>query len=218
MTLTEKFLDLNHRLDQDPIVAARMAALVEDAPASSERDGLLSLLYHEGIGVAQDLDKSFEYAEKAVSGCDALGFFMLGFMCDNAETPDQAEGGPRQKYDHYDAERFYERCARIDSHWREYALIWLGDYYMDFAKGGDPEIAVEYLESIADENAEAAGRLSDHYFALVFPHDDDSTAHIAYIDDEEWIAKLQHWTKVAAHLAPEAYAPRLDYLRMYLPR
>ena len=75
----------------------RLVKVVSAAPEGPERDGLLGLLLHEGIGVPVDLDKSFDHAEKAAKGGDALGYFLLGFMCENAETPDQAEGGPRQK-------------------------------------------------------------------------------------------------------------------------
>lgn len=47
---------------------------------------------------------------------------------------------------------------------------------MDMAKGGDPEIAVEYYEKIASHNAEAAGKLSDYYRDMGMPE---------YPDDEE---------------------------------
>lgn len=178
----------------------RLVKVVSAAPEGPERDGLLGLLLHEGIGVPVDLDKSFDHAEKAAKGGDALGYFLLGFMCENAETPDQAEGGPRQKYDHYDAERFYEKCSKIDSRWKDPAILWLGDYYMNMARGGDPEIGVEYYESIAEENSDAAGRLSDYFWDLIMP---------GYIEDKEWAEKLFKWTSVAAELKPEEYSYRM---------
>ena len=203
MTLSEKFDELHKQLEENQDVADKTVELIENAPESSERDGLRALMYHEGIGYAVDFDKSFEMAEKAIDGGDPLGYFILGYMCDNAETPDQAEGGPRQKYDHYDAERFYTKCAEIESGWRPYAVMWLGDYYMDMAQGGDPEIGVEYYESIADNNAEAAGRLSDYYWDLIMP---------GYSEDEEWRSKLFKWTSVAVKLDPEEYSYRMGWI------
>lgn len=205
MTLSDKFHKLIAEEDERPEALREAAELVLNAPESGERDGLLALIYHDGIGVDADLDKSFGLAEKAAfKGHDGLGYYLLGYMCENAETPDQAEGGPRQKYDHYDAERFYELCSKIDSPWREEAVIWLGDYYMDSAQGGDPEIGVEYYESIAGHNAEAAGRLSDYYWDLI-----DYTNPS---DDPELAAALFKWTEVAGKLNPEDYSYRLGTL------
>lgn len=203
MTLSDKFHELHKQLEVDPAISKKIVKLIENVPDGSERDGLRSLMYHEGIGYPVDLDKSFELAEKSSVGGDPLGYFMLGFMCDNIETPDQEYGGPRQKYDHYDAERFYSKCAEIESRWRPYAILWLGDYYLDSAQGGDPDIAVEYLESIADNNAEAAGKLSDYYWNLIMPE---------YFEDEEWRSQLFKWTAVAAKLNPEEYSYRMGWI------
>lgn len=124
--------------------------MVISASPSAERTGLLAFMYHEGIGVEADLDRCFELAMQAIDqGGDGLGYFLLGYMCDNIETPDQATGGPRQMYDHYDAERFYAHCAQTDSRWAGQACHWLVDYYMDSARGGDPDVAQEYLELAA---------------------------------------------------------------------
>lgn len=204
MTLSDKFHELYSEYEKDPEIGKEIYKLISEAPESPERSGLLGLLYHEGIGVPVDLDKSFEYAEQATTGeGDGLGYFLLGYMCDNAETPDQAEGGPRQKYDHYDAERFYELCTKFDSRWREAAILWLGDYYMNMAQGGDPEVAVEYYESIADHNADAAGCLSDYYWNLVMPE---------YFEDEEWTTQLFKWTSKAVELDPEEYSHRMGWI------
>lgn len=120
-SLTDTFLSMMEYIDSDPGVAGAIFHTVEEAPESSERDGLMALLLHEGIGTPVDLEKCFEYAEKAAfEGGDPCGYYVLGAMCDHCETPDQKEGGPLQKYDHYDAERFYEICADIDR-WRERA-------------------------------------------------------------------------------------------------
>ena len=106
-TLTDRFISTLADREHIPEVAEEAAEMVTGAPNSPERTGLMAYMYHEGIGVPVDMDECFRLAEKAAfEGGDGLGYFLLGFMCDNAETPDQAEGGPRQKYDHYDAERF----------------------------------------------------------------------------------------------------------------
>ena len=203
MTLSDKFHELHKQYEKNPGVGKKIVNLIEKAPDSSERDGLMSLMYHEGIGYPIDLDKSFTLAESASESGDPLGYFMLGYMCDNIETPDQCEGGARQKYDHYDAERFYAKCAEFDSRWRPYAVLWLGDYYMDSARGGDPDIAVEYYESIAENNAEAAGCLSDYYWDLIMP---------LYFEDDEWRSKLFKWTSVAAELNPGEYSYRMGWI------
>ncbi|MDE7346398.1 MAG: hypothetical protein K2N48_06630 [Muribaculaceae bacterium] len=205
-SLTDTFLRMLENRDSNPAIPQQIFKIINDAPDSSERDGLIALLLHEGIGVPVDLDKSFGYAEKAAfEGGEALGYYILGYMCDNAETPDQAEGGPRQKYDHYDAERFYEKCAEKDSHWKKYACNWLGDYFLNMARGGDPEVGIEYLEQIAEEDAEAAEKLSDYYWDIVMPD---------YIDDTERTEALFRWTKTAARLdeEDEEYLYRLGWL------
>lgn len=203
-TLTEQFIKKLADNEGDPEICREVAEMVLSAPITPETNGLLAWMYHEGIGVGVDLDKSFELAEKAaLEGGDGLGYFLLGYMCDNAETPDQAEGGPRQKYDQYDAERFYSICADIDSMWHEPARLWLGDYYLDMARGGDPDVGVEYYESIAEENSEAAGRLSDYFWNLVMPE---------YIEDAEWLEKLYKWTTVATEYDPENYAYRMGWI------
>lgn len=203
-TLTKRFVEMLDISNDNPEDLEKIYKMIEEAPESGERDGLLALIYHEGIGVDIDLEKSFEYAEKAAfeSG-DPLGYYLLGYMCDNAETPDQAEGGPRQKYDHYDAERFYEICSQKESHWKIPACHWLGDYYINFARGGDPEIGVEYYEKIANEDADAAGKLSDYYWDVAMP---DNT------EDEYWTIPLFKWTKVAVELKNDEYLNRLGML------
>lgn len=205
-SLTEIFLRMLDCSDSNPDIQKKIFEAVSEAPDSGERDGLLALIHHEGIGVPVNLDKSFEYAEKAAfEGRDALGYYVLGYMCDKAETPDQAEGGPRQKYDHYDAERFYEKCAETDGPWKKYACNWLGDYFLNMARGGDPELGVEYLEKVAEKDVEAAGRLSDYYWDLVMPD---------YTDDEQRTEALFRWTKKVVELdeEDEEYLYRLGWL------
>ncbi|MDE6291608.1 MAG: hypothetical protein K2M16_08750 [Muribaculaceae bacterium] len=205
-SLTDKVLRMLECADRDPSVPGKIFGLIKEAPENGERDGLMALALHEGIGVPVDLDRSFRFAEKAAfKGGDALGYYILGYMCDKAETPDQAEGGPRQKYDHYDAERFYEKCAEKESHWKNYACNWLGDYFLNMARGGDPEIGIEYLEKIADYDAEAAGKLSDYYWDIVMPDG---------IADSESAEALFRWTERAVRLdeGDEEYVYRMGWL------
>lgn len=201
MELTKKFLELYHD-SENPDALATAAEMVLVAPDSPETDGLLALMYHEGIGVETDIDKCFELAEKASDEGDGLGYLILAIMCENAETPDQATGGPRQKYDHYDAERFYELCSQTDTVWAAEACLWLGEYYMDMARGGDPEIGAEYYEKIADDNRDAAAALCDYYWGFY-------TAQISFdpeTKDKELENKLFKWTLRAAQGYPEDYS------------
>lgn len=177
---------------------------VSALPSSAERSGVLAFLYHEGLGVEKDLEKSFALVEEALDkGGDDLAYYILGFMCDQAETPDQKTGGDRQKYDHYDAERFYQLSSEGDSCWSEEAHLWLGEYFLDSARGGDPEEGLDQYKAIAEKNAEAAARLSDYYWDLVMPDG---------LDDEEWCAELFKWTVIAARLDPGEYEYRLGWL------
>lgn len=208
MSLSDDFHSLLAAAEDDPAMTAKAAELVLSAPIDSESTGLLALMYHEGIGVPADLDKCFALAEKAVAeGGDGLGYFLLGYMCDNAETPDQAEGGPRQKYDHYDAERFYELCSKTDSRWAVPAHLWLGDYYMDSAQGGDPEIAVEHYEAIGEKNGDAACRLSDYYWDQLTV---DAVIPEEY-RDKDLREKIFKWTQLAVRDNPHDYSYRMGW-------
>lgn len=205
MGLSEDFYELLEQKDTDRQAVSRAAALVLGAPADAESNGLLALMYHDGIGVERDLDKAFEYAELAAREDEGVALYLLGFMCEHGETPDQAEGGPRQQYDHYDAEHFMERCARTSSSWAEDARLWLARYYFNMARGGDPEYAVDFLEPIGGDNAEAAGLLSDYYWNLW---------EIGYAGDDvaekEKLAKsVRKWTAAAVRLNPHDYSFRM---------
>lgn len=208
MNLSDKFHGLLNNHEDDPDTHKVIAEMVLSAPVTPESNGLLALMYHEGIGVTVDLDKCCELAEKAAfEGGDGLGYFLLGYMCDNAETPDQCGGGPRQRYDHYDAELFYERCAETDSRWAEPAHLWLGDFFMDSARGGDPDIAVEHYEAIAGNNGEAAGRLSDYYWDQLTV---DAVIPEEY-RDKELEEKIFKWTHVAVRFNPHDYSYRMGW-------
>lgn len=199
MGLSEDFYDMLRRADEHPEVMREAAEMVFSAPADTESDGLLALMYHEGFGVERDLDKAFVHASRAAQADEGVALYLLGYMCENAETPDQAEGGPRQQYDHYDAEQFMERCAATGSSWAEPAHLWLGDYYMNMARGGDPEVALEHYEAIGHDNREAAGKLSDYYWEQL---DYDEA-------DEELAQKVFEWTHEAVRLDPAGFSFRM---------
>ena len=211
MSLTDEFYSILDAGD-DSTEAKNMAAqLVLAAPVTPESTGLLALMYHDGIGVQPDMDKCFELAEKAaLEGHDGLGYIMLGYMCDNAETPDQAQGGPRQKYDHYDAERFYELCAEAGGYWSTAAHLWLGDFFMDMARGGDPEIAIEHYEAIGEKKMDAASKLCDYYWEQK-EYEDEHPDGYKFEGLEE---KLFKWTRVASDFKPEEYIYRLGWCYM----
>lgn len=205
MGLSEEFYNILSHEDEDPEAYNKAAELVFKAPVTSESTGLLAMMYYDGIGVEEDLEKAFEYAEIAAAENEGTALYILGHMCENAETPDQECGGPRQKYDHYDAEHFMERCSKTDSLWTNAAHLWLGDYYMDMAKGGDPEVAVEHYEAIGEDNAEAAGKLSDYYYDqwfvdMVIP-DEYRTKNLA--------DKIFHWTQRAVNFNPRDFSYRM---------
>lgn len=203
-SLTDRFIEMLADKESQPEVCRKVHDMVFSAPVTPESVGLKAYIYHEGIGVEADLDESFRLAEEAAfDGGDPLGYFLLGYMCDNIETPDQDGGGPRQKYDHYDAERFYEKCAGIESRWQEQAHLWLAEYFMDSARGGDPEVALDHYKAIADSNVEAACRLADYYWEWVTTVDE-------YTQEEA--DELFKWTKKAAELNPEDYSAPLGYL------
>lgn len=204
--LTAQFLSLLDESDKRPEARDEAAALVLAAPVSPESTALLALAYHDGIGVPADNDRAFELAEKAI-GTDGqpLAWALLGYMCDHAETPDQAEGGPRQKYDHYDAENFYELCADSGSPWAEVARLWLGEFFMNMARGGDPEIALEYYESIGERNRYAAGALSDYWWDQ-FEYEAEAS-DVAPLTEEQTF----RWTQCAANLDPYEYSYRMGW-------
>lgn len=206
MGLSEEFYKLLEESSDDPKAEKRAAQLVISAPTDAESNGLLALMYHDGIGVERDFDKAFEYAEAAAEEDEGLALYLLGFMCEHAETPDQADGGPRQKYDHYDAENFMERCSKTSSSWATDAHLWLGKFFMDMAKGGDPEIGIEHLETIGETDAEAAGILSDYYW--------DLWEYDYYSEEEkeeraELARKVRKWTSEAVRFNPHDYSFRM---------
>lgn len=76
MNLSDKFYEIIAGNEEDAGVRKAAADLVSAAPEGPERDGLLGLLLHEGIGVPVDLDKSFDHAEKAAKGETHSGIFF----------------------------------------------------------------------------------------------------------------------------------------------
>lgn len=160
MNPAEKFFSL--LADDHENEAAEFVASLAPSPV---KDGLTGYCHYNGIGRTEaDDEAAFDCFERGAAGGDSLSLYHLGLMCDRAETPDQREGGPRQKYDHYDAETFMERCADGHGMMEQWACLWLGEFYADSARGGDPEIALEYYERADSlDNDEAAGILAQYY-------------------------------------------------------
>ena len=197
MGLSEEFWKVLDGDIENPEAGKKAYEMVVNAPDGPERDGLLGMIYYQGIGVEEDLEKAFEYAEKAAEKDEGIALYLLGIMCENAETPDQAEGGPRQKYDHYDAEQFMERCANTTSAWANDAHLWLGDFFFDGARGGDPDIAMEHYEVIGKYSREASAKLSDYYYDYASYED---------FKNEELNKKALEWSEMAASWDPAGYA------------
>lgn len=201
--LSERFWEIINEDSESEAIQAKAAKLVEEAPDDEERDGLMALLYYNGWGVPRDFDKATEYAEKAAEKNEGVALYLLGLMCWEGLTPDQAEGGSRQRYDQYDAESWMEAASKANSVWAEDAHLWLGDYFMDSAKGGDPEVGIEHYEAIGEHNREAAGKLSDYYW--------DQMEYRAE-PDEELEKKVYKWTMNAAEMNPHDYAFRMGWI------
>lgn len=199
MGLSEDFWTIVDHDENSRENCRRAFEMALEAPDGPERDALLAVSYHDGIGVDPDNDKAFELAERAAKQDEGLALYLLGLMCDNAETPDQATGGPRQKYDQYDASTFMERCAATDSWWAGAAHLWLGHYYYDSARGGDPEVAIEHFEQAGEDDKEASAIVSDYYWDMAGRDD---------FADEAVNAKLFKWTQAAVNQDPYEYSIR----------
>lgn len=199
MSLSDKFHKILSRDENDPEVQREAAGLVLNAPVTPESTGLAALLYHEGLGVAADPDKCFSMAEKAAEEGDGLGYFLLGYMCDNDEIPDAKEGVTQKKYDSGDAVRFYELCAGTDCRWSEPAHLWLGEHYTDMEGGADPETGLKHYEAIAERNGDAAGALCEYYWGI-------ARNNPGSYGDPDLQGKLLKWTEKAAELCPQHYS------------
>lgn len=136
-------------------------ALLNDAPHTPEADALRGYAMYYGIGgTPEDDERAFQIFENGVAAGDSLSQYMLGIMCEDASTPDQAEGGPRQKYDWYDAERFMTLCAEnTEGAFAGMAWLWLGKYFIDSTRGEDPELGEEYLEKAAEADFDEAAEI-----------------------------------------------------------
>lgn len=189
-TLTDRFIKTIAENDPDSDAVRELVGLVFDEPDTPEKIGLRAYLYHEGIGVEGNLSTCLSLAEKAAfEHNDPLGYFLLGYLADGVDD--------RQ------ACRLYDICAGIDSRWREPASLWLGQYFADIHRGNDLDRGLDYFRSIADDNSEAAGWLSDYYWSMVVPY---------YLGEEDWTAELFRWTEAAARMDPAEYSWRMGQL------
>ena len=135
MKLSDKFHEMLGGHENDVQVRRQVADMVISAADSPERDGLLALIYHEGIGVSSDLAASLEYAGRAVSRGDGLGCFLLGYMYETGEA------GAGHGED--DAVHYYERCAGLDSRWQTQAIFRLSDCCHDaFTNAGNADESI----------------------------------------------------------------------------
>jgi TPR repeat protein len=115
------------------------------------------VFYHGLYGNVQDKAKAFKCFKIGSEGKDSLSLYYMGIMCELYEAP---EG----EYDWYDAETFMTLCTDHGGCMAQYAMLWLGDYFADSAKGGDPEEAIDYYKASAKlGNKDAIKILTDYY-------------------------------------------------------
>ncbi len=76
MSLSDDFHAMLTGHEDDASVHKQIASMVLAAPETPESNGLLALMYHEGIGVAPDCGRCFALAEKAAVKDDGLGCFL----------------------------------------------------------------------------------------------------------------------------------------------
>ncbi|MDE6300815.1 MAG: sel1 repeat family protein [Muribaculaceae bacterium] len=189
-TLTDRFIKTIAENDSASTAVGEIVRLVFEKPDTPEKFGLRAYLFHEGIGVPADMEMCVRLAEKAAFEYgDPLGYFLLGYMADGTDDRRALE--------------FYEKCAGTKSRWGEQARLWLGRYFADIHRGNDIALGLEYFRSIAEDNSEAAGWLSDYYWSLVVPD---------YLNEDDWKSELFRWTSSAARLDPAEYSWRLGLL------
>lgn len=206
MSLTSDFLELLQQQQENPASAGKAAELVISAPESGESNGLMALIYHDGIGIARNLEKSLQLAEKAAfEAHDALGYYILALMCDRKELPDEADGSPNRKYDLFDAVCMFRKCIDAGGPWTEKARLHLGDFFMDMDRGGYPEEGLEHYAAIANTNAEAAGKLSDYYWNIIAEGDEVNNE----LRSKEIDRLVFRWTSAAVRLNPHDYSYRM---------
>lgn len=138
-----------------PESLARALEQADSLTGAPGRDGLLAMAYYRGWGVEADAERAFCHARQGMQAGDGAACYVLALMCANGDTPDQRTGGPRQEYDHYDAEHFMQMAAKTGGPWAVKAHLWLGDYFMDSCRGEDPDEGQEHYQAAAD----LAGRL-----------------------------------------------------------
>lgn len=124
-----------------------------------EAFGLMGYLTYYGLGgIENDYTQALIWFEKGAKGNDSLSLYYLGLMCEAYE-------GTEGKYDWYDAEPFMTRCADGRGKYAQFAALWLGDFFGDSAKGGDPEVSVDYYTMAAElGNEDAVKSLAEHYY------------------------------------------------------
>lgn len=159
----ERYFELCELEGEEKAVMEALAS-----PVTPETAGVLGYIHYLGEGgIEPDNEKAFEYLMMGEKADDSLSLYFLGLMCYEGELPERGTGGTEQLFDWYDSERFMERCAATEGMMQEQALVWLGDFYMDFARGGDPDIAIEYYEKAAGMGSiEAMDKIATYYYDM----------------------------------------------------
>lgn len=177
---------------------AEARELIANERPSAMRTGMEALYLY---AVDDDCEKAFAKALDGYGQEDGTAAYTLGLMIANADTPDQRTGGDRQQFDEYDAPGFMEAAARSDSPFAEDAHLWLGDYFIDSARGGDPDEAIDNYKAIVKTNITAAERLVEYYWDRAY-----------YADYEGDNSELFDSVVNAVELAPADFSYEMAWL------
>ena len=116
------------------------------------------MTYYGEAGIECDYKQALMWFEKGAEENDSLSLYYMGLMCEAYE-------GTEDKYDWYDAEPFMTRCAEQKGMYAQFAALWLGEFFGDSAKGGDPEVSIDYYTLAAElGNDDAIKYLAEYYY------------------------------------------------------
>lgn len=145
-----------------------MADITDDIDSLfAEADRLIDAGNPEGYGLlgeAHYIQGDYENAsvafEKGIEMKEPRSMYDFALMCYDGLVDNT-------RYDWYDAEKYMEMCYKTESDISVEAAVWLAEYFLDSAEGGDPEFAMDYLNYAADKGHKRATELlADHYFSL----------------------------------------------------
>ena len=135
------------QINSDQKIAQELVKLFESAAEAGNSDAMvdLGLIYSNGSGIGQDIDKARYWYEKAANANNTLGMFALGVMYD------KGQGLPQ---DYTMARVWYEKAA-ARSH--PSALYYLGVLYQcGHGVAPDPNKAMELFRAAADKGDQQA--------------------------------------------------------------